>query len=67
MQAIEAAQARKMRVIALTGRDGGAMSDQMSENDIELRVPSDSTARIQEVHILILHCLCDLTDNLAHE
>ncbi len=67
VQAIEAAQSRKMRVIALTGRDGGAMHGQMSENDIELRVPSDSTARIQEVHILILHCLCDLTDNLAHE
>ncbi len=67
VQAIEAAQSRKMRVIALTGRDGGAMRGQMSENDIELRVPSDSTARIQEVHILILHCLCDLTDRLVHE
>ena len=67
MHAIEAAQSRKMRVIALTGRDGGAMCGQMSENDIELRVPSDSTARIQEVHILILHCLCDLTDHLVHE
>ena len=67
VQAIEAAQSRKMRVIALTGRDGGVMRDQMSENDVELRVPSDSTARIQEVHILILHCLCDLTDHLVHE
>lgn len=66
-QAIEAAQSKKMRVIALTGRDGGTMCGQMSESDIELRVPSDSTARIQEVHILILHCLCDLTDNLVHE
>ena len=67
VQAIEAAQSKKMRVIALTGRDGGTMCGQMSESDIELRVPSDSTARIQEVHILILHCLCDLTDNLVHE
>ena len=67
VQAIEAAHSRKMRVIALTGRDGGIICGQMSENDIELRVPSDSTARIQEVHILILHCLCDLTDHLVHE
>ena len=67
VQAIEAAHSKKMRVIALTGRDGGTMRGQMSESDTELRVPSDSTARIQEVHILILHCLCDLTDNLVHE
>lgn len=67
VQAIEAAQSRQMRVIALTGRDGGAMRGQMRENDIELCVPSDSTARVQEVHILILHCLCDLTDQLVHE
>lgn len=67
VQAIEAAHARKMRVIALTGRDGGAMCGQMSADDIELRVPSDSTARIQEIHTLILHCLCDLTDHLVHE
>ena len=67
VQAIEAAQSRGMRVIALTGRDGGTMCGQMSERDIELRVPSESTARIQEIHILILHCLCDLTDQLVHE
>ncbi len=67
VQAIEAAQSRQMRVIALTGRDGGAIRGQMRENDIELCVPSDSTARVQEVHILILHCLCDLTDQLVHE
>ncbi len=65
-RAVAAARARNMRVIALTGRDGGALRDQLGELDIELRVPSDSTARIQEVHILILHCLCDLTDRLAH-
>ena len=67
VQAIEAAQSRQMRVIALTGRDGGTIRGQMRENDIELCVPSDSTARVQEVHILILHCLCDLTDQLVHE
>ena len=67
VQAIKAAQSRKMRVIALTGRDGGAMRDHMREHDVELRVESDSTARIQEIHILILHCLCDLIDHLVHE
>ena len=67
VQAIEAAHSRQMRAIALTGRDGGAIRSQMRENDIELCVPSDSTARVQEVHILILHCLCDLTDQLVHE
>lgn len=67
VQAIEAAQSRQMRVIALTGRDGGAIRGQMRESDIELCVPSDSTARVQEIHILILHCLCDLTDQLVHE
>ena len=67
VQAIEAAQSRKMQVIALTGRGGGIIRGQMREDDIELCVPSDSTARIQEVHTLILHCLCDLTDHLVHE
>lgn len=61
-QAISAAHDRSMRVIALSGRDGGAMAEILHEEDIELRVPADSTARIQEVHILLIHCLCDLTD-----
>jgi D-sedoheptulose 7-phosphate isomerase len=61
-QAISAAYDRSMRVIALSGRDGGAMAEMLHEEDIELRVPADSTARIQEVHILLIHCLCDLTD-----
>ena len=67
LQAIGTAQAQKMQVIALTGHDGGAIRDQMRENDIELCVPSESTARIQEVHILILHCLCDLIDRSVNE
>jgi D-sedoheptulose 7-phosphate isomerase len=61
-QAIIAAHERSMQVIALSGRDGGAMAEMLHEEDIELRVPADSTARIQEVHILLIHCLCDLTD-----
>ncbi len=67
VHAIEAAQSRHMRVIALTGRDGGTIRGRMRTDDIELCVPSDSTARIQEIHILILHCLCSLTDQLVHE
>jgi D-sedoheptulose 7-phosphate isomerase len=62
LRAIHAAHNREMAVIALTGRDGGALVDQLANSDIELRVPSTSTPRIQEVHILIIHCLCDLID-----
>jgi D-sedoheptulose 7-phosphate isomerase len=51
-----------MGVIILTGRDGGDMAAALSEGDIELRVPAQSAARIQEVHLLILHSLCDLID-----
>lgn len=61
-QAITAAHERGMSVIALTGKDGGSMAKALNEQDIELRVPSDSTARTQEVHLLIIHCLCDLID-----
>ena len=61
-RAIEAARERDMRIIALTGRDGGEIPGLLGEDDLELRVPADSTARIQEVHLLILHCLCDLVD-----
>ncbi len=60
--AIEAAHERGMRVIALTGRDGGVMAETLGSDDIELRVPPCSTARTQEVHLLLIHCLCDLID-----
>lgn len=62
VKAIEAAHDRNMKVIALTGRDGGEIARQLKTGDVEIRVPVESTARIQEVHILILHCLCDLID-----
>lgn len=62
MQAIQAAHDRDMRVVALTGRDGGAMTSLMLPDDVEIRVPARSTARIQEVHLLAIHCLCDLID-----
>lgn len=63
IQAIHAAHDKGGQVIALTGNQGGAISALLSENDIEICVPSTSTARIQEVHILIIHCLCDLIDH----
>lgn len=62
LEAVAAAHAREMDVIALTGKDGGELASLLAENDIEIRVPSESTARIQESHLLIIHCLCDLID-----
>jgi len=62
--AIAAAHARNMRVIALTGRDGGKMGMMLKEGDIQICVPTQSTARIQEVHLLALHCICDGIDHL---
>lgn len=60
--AIEAAHERGVRVVALTGRDGGAMAPLLKDGDVEIRVPAQVTARIQEVHLLVIHCLCDLID-----
>lgn len=61
-RAIDAAHDRGLYVVALTGRDGGTIAPQLHERDIELRVPADSTARIQEVHLTVIHALCDLID-----
>ena len=60
--AIEAAHERGMRVVAMTGKDGGKIASVLSEADTEIRVPSERTARIQEVHLVVIHCLCDLID-----
>ncbi len=60
IRAVAAAHERGMRVIALTGCDGGRMADIFSEDDVEIRVPATRTARIQEVHLVIIHCLCDV-------
>jgi D-sedoheptulose 7-phosphate isomerase len=62
VQALHAAHERNTRVVALTGRDGGEVGALIQKNDIEIRVPGPSTARIQEVHLLVLHCLCELID-----
>ncbi|HLU61576.1 MAG TPA: phosphoheptose isomerase [Gammaproteobacteria bacterium] len=62
MRAMQAAHERDMRIIAFTGRNGGEMAPLLREDDVELRVPAERTARIQEVHLLLIHCLCDLID-----
>ncbi|MES0326690.1 MAG: phosphoheptose isomerase [Gammaproteobacteria bacterium] len=62
-KAIEAAHERDMLVVALSGKQGGELTSLLSLEDEEIRVPSDSTARIQEVHLLAIHCLCDLIDH----
>jgi len=64
LRAIEAAHEREMGVIALTGQGGGRIATQLRESDLLLAVPHTRTARIQEVHLLILHCLCDGVDAL---
>jgi D-sedoheptulose 7-phosphate isomerase len=64
MEAIKAAHDRQMGVIALTGKQGGKMAGMLKATDIHICVPADRTARIQEVHLLCLHCLCDSIDCL---
>jgi len=64
IKAIEAAHERKMTVIALTGKDGGKMAALLGRDDIELRAAHKVTARIQEVHLVFLHCLCDAIDEI---
>ncbi len=60
--AIEAAHDREMSVVALTGKGGGAIGEMLTENDVHICVPHDRTARIQEVHLLVIHCICDGID-----
>jgi D-sedoheptulose 7-phosphate isomerase len=64
VEAIKAAQARHMRVIALTGRDGGEMARLLAPEDFHLNVAHARTMRIQEVHLLVIHCLCEVVDNV---
>jgi len=63
LKAVNTAHDKNMTVIALTGKDGGMLAGLLNDIDIEIRVPSQSTARVQEVHLLITHCLCDLIDH----
>lgn len=62
IKAITAGQEKQMRVILLSGKDGGEAASKLNEGDIELRVPNNSTARIQESHIMMLHCICAIVD-----
>ena len=62
LAAVEAAHAKEMTVVALTGHGGGKLNELLTETDVHICVPHDRTARIQEVHILALHCLCDAVD-----
>lgn len=62
INAVKAAHDKGMAVIALTGNDGGKIAEHLQEKDIEIRVPSHDTARIQETHLLIIHCICDIVD-----
>ena len=61
--AVQAAHAKEMTIIALTGHSGGRMRELLLDTDVHICVPHERTARIQEVHILALHCLCDAVDN----
>lgn len=63
LSAAMAAHDRDMTVIAVSGRDGGALAPLLHETDLEIRVPSLSTARVQETHLIITHCFCDLIDH----
>ena len=62
LNAVKAAHDKNLAVIALTGNDGGKIISHLEEKDIEVRVPAYDTARIQEMHLLILHCICDIID-----
>ena len=64
LKAVQVAQQAGMTVVALTGKGGGKMTPQLRTEDVSLCVPADRTTRIQEVHLLTLHCLCDAIDHL---
>lgn len=62
LKAIESAVSRDIPIIALTGNDGGDIAGLLGESDVEIRVPSSRTARINEVHLIVIHCLCEIID-----
>ena len=64
VEAMKAAQARSIAVIALTGRDGGAMGRMCGPRDFHINVAHQRTMRVQEVHLLVVHCLCEVVDNV---
>jgi D-sedoheptulose 7-phosphate isomerase len=62
LAAVEAAKAKELSIVALTGRSGGKLAGLLADTDVHVCVPHDRTARIQEVHLLVLHCICDAVD-----
>ncbi|GAA6172388.1 phosphoheptose isomerase [Colwellia sp. KU-HH00111] len=62
IKAVESAVSRDMPIIALTGHDGGDIAGLLGDGDVEIRVPSSRTSRINEVHLIVLHCLCEIID-----
>ena len=66
VEAMKAAQAKDMVVIALTGRDGGAMGRMLRPQDFHLNVAHSRTMRVQEIHLLVIHCLCEVVDNVIY-
>jgi D-sedoheptulose 7-phosphate isomerase len=66
VEAIKAAHAKGMVVIALTGRDGGAMGRMLRPQDHHLNVAHPRTMRVQEIHLLVIHCLCEVVDNVIY-
>jgi D-sedoheptulose 7-phosphate isomerase len=66
VEAIRVAQARGLAVIALTGRDGGAMAKMLRPGDFHLNVAHPRTMRVQEIHLLVIHCLCEVVDNVIY-
>ncbi len=63
LAAAQVAQQRGMRIVALTGKGGGRLGELCSADDVHLCIPHGTTTRIQEAHILVIHCLCDAIDN----
>ena len=66
ISAIKAAHDREMNIVALTGKGGGAIGNLLNDTDVHICVPHDRTARIQEVHLLVIHCLCDGIDEIHY-
>jgi D-sedoheptulose 7-phosphate isomerase len=62
LEAVRAAHEAGARVVALTGNGGGKLAAVLGASDVHICVPHKRTARIQEVHLLVLHCLCDAID-----
>ncbi|HRF11348.1 MAG: phosphoheptose isomerase [Candidatus Accumulibacter phosphatis] len=64
IEAINAAHENDLRIVALTGKGGGTIGEILRDGDVHICVPAERTARIQEIHLLIIHCLCDGIDCL---